>query len=1139
MSTTDPIMQTSLESMLTALAASVKQNIPTEGADADLSADALEQYVRQVTEISEAVDNTAFSALQDICMIMTSHLRELIESHRDIGTQEYDLLEFWPVLIMTYVQTPSDPETREQLLAHLQNPNWVTPVPDDYTEFLRELLTDPSQVDEGSAIEVAEFEGLLEVLPPELKQNSGAADEQPDTECGSADPLSPEQQELVDLLRAELADIIEAREEVFAVLNAGGDNLQAQGAILENYSDAAERIGEAADIVGLNGLQAVGKHIHDNFSRVSAEEPFSNAIQSILNKWPVHMLGYLQSIHDRRACEDLVNFLQMPAWPNPLSVEQGTALVETLVAATVSAEDANAIPRQAVIQSEDVSLEIPKDVNPELLESLLRELPDHTQQFSAAIQRATEGGFLSDIDIAQRVAHTLKGAANVVGVRGISTLAHHLEDILQGLSKQNLLPPRMLAETLMSAADCLETMGEKLLGICDAPTDAVEVLQDVLDWANRIDREDITTDGHKATNEVSKPPLKQTPSAATTAMAASDEPGAPTGVSMEATLRVPASLADDLLRLAGEKMISTGQIEEHVRRTRAQAESLHRQNQQLLQLGAELEQLVDVKGIWSYLSGRGGEGEFDALELNQYNELHTFTHRLVEATTDAMAITRNIEGELANLHAMTVDQDRLNKENHEAVMGIRMVPMQTIVPRLKRGVRQACRLTGKEVELHIYGAETLMDSNVLNDLIDPLMHLLRNAVDHGIEFAQVREARDKNPIGKIDMVFSRKGDHIAVRCQDDGAGLDYAAIREKASAQGLIPSDQALSEEKLTRIILSPGFSTRDSATQVSGRGIGMDAVQARVQEMKGRLSIQSISGQGMLVELALPVTLLSAHTVLVRVGEQIVAISNRGVEDILYSSAGEIQTMGSKLVYRLGNKVHRAEHLHSLLRLPGAEVDERDQDGPCPVLLVKRATGSKVAVLLNQVIETQDLVVKPLNKYTPKSRGVVGATILGDGSVAPVLDLTDILDVTGSQPAAVRADHTTIAKVSNSLPIALVVDDSLSARRSMVQFVQDIGYQVYAAKDGIEAVSIIEREGVPNVLLVDLEMPRMNGLELTAHIRAHAATQGIPVIMITSRSTEKHRQQAEAVGVDAYLTKPYSEDELLTHLQANLGQAS
>ncbi len=1136
MSTTDPIMQISLESMLAALVASVEQNIPADGADAVLLEDALEQYVRQVAEISEAVDNTVFSALQDICMIMTSHLRELIESHRDIGAQEYELLEFWPVLVMTYVQAPTDPETIEPLIAHLQDPCWITPVPDDYAQLLRNLLTGPSEADEGSAEEAADVEGFLDDTPPGLELESGAADEQPDAERGSAGPLSPEQQELVDLLRAELADIIEAREEIFSVLNASGGNPQAQGAILENYSDAAERIGEAADMVGLTGLQAVGKHIHDNLFRVGAGEPFNDAIQSILKDWPVHMLGYLQNIHDRRACEDLVSFLQTSAWPNPLPVEQGTALTEALVAATVSAGDENAVPRQAVAQSDDVSLEIPGDVNPELLESLLRELPDHTQQFSAAIQRAIAGGFLSDIDTAQRIAHTLKGAANVVGVRGIATLAHHLEDILQGLSKQNLLPPRVLAETLMSAADCLETMGEMLLGICDAPTDAVDVLQDVLDWANRIDREGITGDEPKATNEVSGPPLGQTQSAATTAP---DEPGAPTGVSMEATLRVPASLADDLLRLAGEKMISTGQIEEHVRRTRAQAESLRRQNQLLLQLGAELEQLVDVKGFWSYLSGRVGEGEFDALELNQYNELHTFTHRLVEATTDVMAITRNIEGELADLHAMTVDQDRLNKENHEAVMSIRMVPMQTIVPRLKRGVRQACRLTGKEVGLHISGAETLMDSDVLNDLIDPLMHLLRNAVDHGIESAQVREARGKNPIGKIDMVFSRKGDHIAVRCQDDGAGLDYAAIREKASAQGLIPSDQTLTEEKLSRIILSPGFSTRDSATQVSGRGIGMDAVQARVQEMKGRLSIQSESGQGMLVELALPVTLLSAHAVLVRVGEQVVAISNRGVEDILYSAAGEIQTMGSKLVYRLGNKVHRAEHLHSLLRLPGAEVNERGQDGPCPILLVKCANGSKVAVLLNQVLETQDLVVKPLSKYTPKSRGVVGATILGDGSVAAVLDLTDILDVTSSQPAAVREDRTTLAKVSNSLPIALVVDDSLSARRSMAQFVQDIGYQVYAAKDGIEAVSIIEKEVVPNVLLVDLEMPRMNGLELTAHIRAHGATQGIPVIMVTSRSTEKHRQQAEAVGVDAYLTKPYSEDELLTHLQANLGQAS
>ncbi|MCP4406644.1 MAG: hypothetical protein GY807_02585, partial [Gammaproteobacteria bacterium] len=629
MSTTDPIMQTSLEPMLAALVASVEQNIPVDGADALHPTEALEQYIRQVTEISEAVDNTAFSALQEICMIMTSHLLELIESHRDIGAEEYELLELWPVLVMTYLQAPSDPETIEPLIAHLQNPCWVTPAPDDYAQLLRDLLMGAPEADEEAVEEAVDVEDFLDASPPGLELESDSTGEHPDQERSSAGPLSPEQQELVDLLRTELVDIIDAREEVFSVLNAGGSNPQAQGAVLENYSDAAERIGEAADMVGLTGLHAASNHIHDNFSKVGFGEPFSDAIQSILKDWPVYMLGYLQNVHDRNTCEGLVSFLQTSAWPNPLTEDQGVALTEALVAATVSAEDENAVPRQTVAKSEDMSLEIPGDVNPELLESLLRELPDHTQQFSAAIQRAIGGGFLSDIDTAQRIAHTLKGASNVVGIRGIATLTHHLEDILQGLSKQNLLPPQSLAETLMSAADCLEVMGETLLGICDVPSDAVAVLQEVLDWANRIDREGVTADEPKVTTEVNGPPLEQVQSAATTAP---EEPEAPTSVPMEATLRVPASLADDMLRLSGEKMISTGQVEEHVRRTRAQAELLHRQNQLLLQLGAELEQLVDVKGFWSYLSGHGGEGEFDALELNQYNELHTFTHRLVEAT---------------------------------------------------------------------------------------------------------------------------------------------------------------------------------------------------------------------------------------------------------------------------------------------------------------------------------------------------------------------------------------------------------------------------------------------------------------------------------------------------------------------------
>ena len=964
-------------------------------------------------------------------------------------------------------------------------------------------------------------------------EETESADEDEDEEpAGAMAGSSEAYQELLGILCAEITQIAETADEILVLATAADSAPAARSEALFSYAEHLERLGDASASIGLSGLQQVCAGLQANLSHWAAQDsPLDAEQQRVVKAWPNLALNYLQALDDHLVCASLVNHLQDAHWPQPLAAADAVALIDLLVAPKLVSEAVEAEVRPQQAQSADVSLALPTDVNQELLDGLLQELPHQAAEFSATIQRLAAGdGHLKDVEVAQRIAHTLKGAGNTVGVRGIATLTHHIEDILQALSKRGVLPNRALAETLLNAADCLEAMSEALLGISDPPSQAFAVLQEVLDWANRIDRAGIPTDDEVTSPVIARPEPAELPEMVTP-VAPSTAASAP-----EVTLRVPAHLVDDVLRMVGESIILTGQVQERIRKTVAQTRAVMGQNRLFQQLTAELEQLVDIRNVSSPLSKSVQRGDFDPLELEQYNELNTVTDRLVEAATDARELGRAIEDNLAALDALLVDQGRLHRDNQEAVLRTRMVPIQTVVPRLQRSVRQTCRLVEKEAELVVHGADTLMDSNVLSDMVDPLMHILRNAVDHGIEPPARRKRLGKSSVGRIELRFGREGNTIAVRCQDDGAGLDLLAIRRTATERGLLTADQSLADDELARLILLPGFSTRGEATQTSGRGIGMDMVYNRLLDMKGSLRIQTQTGKGCLIELRLPVTLISTHALLVRMSNQMIALSDRGIEQVLYSGIGKIRKLGKTTTFQLGDAIYELTSLDQLLNLP---LDRRAQSRDAsPVLLVREETGAIRAVLVQKIVDSRDLVVKRLGQYIPKLNGIVGATILGDGSVAPVLDLPELLRAPAtSQPARIAAQATAPAAPSLHRQFVLAVDDSLSARRSLTQFAQDAGYEVRTARDGLEAIEIIDGKR-PDLVLTDLEMPRMNGLELTAHLRASPSTRDLPVIMITSRSTEKHRREAEMAGVNVYLTKPFMEDELLGHLHQLLRPA-
>jgi chemosensory pili system protein ChpA (sensor histidine kinase/response regulator) len=1116
---------------------------PAEASDIS-DTQALSHHIALIQKIQEAASLSSMLGLQSVCALVEANLSVIQNEGRGLNVEEKRLFEEWPELLMGFMIGKGDVNAIDGMILNLESQTWSLPLTTDDGLEIREMLVNPQTADTISVLDpepitrdpVATFQDpvfkqtdVLDVMTEtDITLNTQEEFVIPPVISSPIDLPAVELQvvdsDMLAMLNKEFALMDEQMNEDLATTVSAHYTAQQRRVALANYLELIDRLGLASESVGLLALGKVFSSVKQLLGNINTD--VSKAQQALLNQLPGRVSAYLTWPTDSSSCAALIDLLTDAAWSTPVSARDAAVWIKALASVEVQEGSDQKQARQTEAMIEDVTLAIPEDINAELLDGLLQELPLQTSAFTTAIERISAGeGGASDISRAMRAAHTLKGAANTVGVKGIANLTHHLEDILVALSEENVMPNSELATMLVNAGDCLEAMSETLMGVGPVPAQARDVLQEVLDFANRIDREGASI---FASNEILQ--IQHDVEQNETGKKISTQNGT---VSEHAQgLRVSAPVVDELLRLAGETLISNSQIQDRLRQTVKQAEAMQHQQQLVGQLVAELESLVDIRGIAAPQEKAREKDDFDPLEFDNFSELHTVTRRLIEASADSQHILSQVNEQFDTLSDLLEVQQRLQMENQHAVIRTRLVPVSSVVSRLQRSVRQTCRLLDKQVELVVTGETTNIDSNVLTDLMDPLMHILRNSVDHGIEDPATRGTVGKPVIGRIELSFAREGNSIVVRCKDDGVGLDYDAIRRIAENKGMIAPERNPTPEELARLILVNGFSTRNEATQVSGRGVGMDVVYNRVLQMKGTLALNSASGLGLTVELRLPATLLSAHSLIVRHSEKLIALSSRGVEDIHYVTTEQIEYIGDQPVYRVGNSVHNLIKLEDLLALP-ADRRESNRLG-FPVLLTRMETGAINAILVQEVLDGRDVVLKNFGRYVPKIHGTIGAVILGDGSVAPVIDLVELLRI----PVQHTLSDQTTSQLGeedkrNELPdvrTALVVDDSLTARRAAAKVMKDAGYTVRTAIDGLEAVAILQNY-VPDVMLVDMEMPRMNGLELTSHVRNAERTKETPVIMITSRSTEKHRQQAKSAGVDVYLTKPFSDEILLSHV--------
>ena len=588
-------------------------------------------------------------------------------------------------------------------------------------------------------------------------------------------------------------------------------------------------------------------------------------------------------------------------------------------------------------------------------------------------------------------------------------------------------------------------------------------------------------------------------------------------------LRVRADLVDQLVNEAGEVAIARGRIEGEMLALKTSlldlTENVIRLRKQLREIEIQAESQMQSQQALATERSQ----EFDPLEFDRFTRFQEVTRMMAESVNDVATVQQNLLRNLDHANAAVAAQARLSRELSQRMMGVRMMPFESLAERLHRVVRQAAKDSGKRANLDIRHGQTELDRSVLDKMAGPLEHLLRNSVAHGIEGSATRAAAGKQAIGQITLSLAQEGNEIVVAIADDGAGLDFERIRRHGVEQGLIAPDAEADVATLTQLILQPGFSTADELTTLAGRGVGLDVVKSETTSLGGRIEITSVTGHGATFRIYLPLTLAVTQAVLVTAGNRRYAIPSSMIEQATEhkpDAAAQLRSTGS--IEWLGNSYP----YHYLPRLLGEDGATPPQARRHWILLIKGGT-ERVALEVDSLSGNQEVVVKAVGPQLARVPGLAGATVLGNGEVAliinPVALAARAVERTGS-PLSVESAP---AEVQAPAAAVMVVDDSLTVRTISGRLLARHGYHVFTAKDGVDALEQLG-EVIPDVMLLDIEMPRMDGFDLARNIRADKRLKHIPIIMITSRTADKHRQHAAEIGVDHYLGKPYDEEELL-----------
>ena len=735
------------------------------------------------------------------------------------------------------------------------------------------------------------------------------------------------------------------------------------------------------------------------------------------------------------------------------------------------------------------------DFDAQLLPLFLEEAEELEQGIAAALRDWQAAP--TDADAAHALArqlHTLKGSARMAGAMTLGEFTHAIETRVEALlhEEQDAHDESVAAaavEEIEAAVDSLAQLIEELRSAQRAPAGV---------------------------------PAPATPPVAGRRASDADDEGA----ALRANLRVRSDLVDGLVNDAGELSIARTRIEGEMR---ALKNSLLELTESVIRLRRQLRD-VDIQAE-TQMQSRTAQSEerhagFDPLEFDRFTRFQELTRMMAETVNDVATVQHQALKHVDDADAALLAQARLNRDLQQELLAVRKAPFSQLADRLHRVVRQTAKELGKRANLDLRGSGLEIDRSVLDNLAAPLEHLLRNAVAHGIEAPERRRQRGKNEIGQITLTLAQDGNELLLTLADDGGGLDFAAIRERGIAAGLLAADElsgdaASDEPRLLELIFTPGFSTAAELSQVAGRGVGLDVVKTEIGHLGGRIEVVSSAQQGSSFRLYVPLTLALTQALLVRAGGSSYAIPSTMIAQALdlkadalerIRAAGAAEWMGARYPFRV------------LGELLGTASDATATPRQSWVLLLKSGA-QRVAVQVDGLSRAQEIVVKKIGPQLSRVVGIDGATVLGDGQIVLIINPVAL----AGRPPLLSLTPAALAPATPAAhaPTVMVVDDSLTVRKITGRLLAREGYRVLTAKDGVDALEQLLDE-VPAVLLVDIEMPRMDGFDFTRNVRADARLKDVPVVMITSRTADKHRQYAMSIGADRYFGKPFQEDELL-----------
>jgi chemosensory pili system protein ChpA (sensor histidine kinase/response regulator) len=836
--------------------------------------------------------------------------------------------------------------------------------------------------------------------------------------------------------------------------------------------------------------------------------------------------------------EDAVTQEAMPTDQVVAAISDAAPNDATVATGTLDVVPGEAGPEQAVASDAVQADDEPDD---ELLEIFLEEGEEVLAASDDILQRwMAAPDDTSLVEELQRQLHTLKGGARMANLKAIGDLSHSVESLMVAVVDGRVKPSNRMFDALHMAQDRLVGYLEQARAY-EPMLPASELLEEfeVLFKAKKGGRKAKPQEDRAAVESPDEP--LETSEADTGPAGDALLPREADVISLREDrravartageqVRVRADLLDNLVNYAGEVSIYRARLEQQVGSFSFNLVELEQTVSRLREQLRKLEIETEAQILFRYEEAGGDHVEdFDPLELDRFSHMQQLSRSLMESVSDMSSLQSLFHNLSRESETLLLQQSRVVTELQEGLMRTRMVPFAGLAPRLRRIVRQTCHELDKRCELQLKGAEGEMDRTVIDRIVAPLEHMLRNAISHGVESPALRRKLGKHEVGRILIDLSREGSEVVIRVSDDGAGLNLDAIRRKAQERGLIKDAAGLTDNDIMQFILEAGFSTASEVTQISGRGVGMDVVNSEIKQLGGSLHIDSSAGKGTMFSIRLPFTLAINQALLVQAGEDTYAIPLSSIEGIVRMPIDEVRAFhkGMQTHYSYAGNEYQYLHLAMLL---DATSQPHGEAKKVPVLMV-RSGDHRAAFEVDSLLGSREIVVKSVGPQISTVRGVSGATILADGRVVLILDVSALVRKAVSQQFSFQKLAMQPAKRETSAGLTvMVVDDSITVRKVTTRLLERNNMNVITAKDGVDAVALLQ-EHIPDLMLLDIEMPRMDGYELATHMRNEPRLKDIPIIMITSRTGDKHRQRAMEIGVNRYLGKPFQESELLAEI--------